>query len=269
MARRTLESGYRPSNRRRGLSLLEFIGCLIAVVGGMWLGAIYLGVDAEGLLFSALDEAELLDKVPERLRPDVPDGHPSQMTEEEFSTALQSELVALRQEIVALRETTHGKVGEGRNATDNGDPDQPTRKQTLAYWNRLRNIVQDEAALQANARAAWNEANADSTFALRGRVSQFAAKTVEAIPTERVDREAVKLGQQLVDWYRESGAHNQRAAQLWSDRNAQKSAAQLTRAWETADRQLRNEAELLVNKAASVRASLSRRYKSEFPPFNG
>ena len=39
---------------RTGLSVLEFIGCLMALVGGIWLGAIYLGVDVRHVAYVAL-----------------------------------------------------------------------------------------------------------------------------------------------------------------------------------------------------------------------
>ena len=55
--------------RRAGLTILEFTACTIALVGGAWLGALYLGVDVRHLAFSALNQAKLLDKMPPELRP--------------------------------------------------------------------------------------------------------------------------------------------------------------------------------------------------------
>src|SRR3970282_808214 len=55
------------SNGRMGLSVLEFVGCLIALVGGVWLGAIYLGIDVHRVAYVALSESELMEKVPEDL----------------------------------------------------------------------------------------------------------------------------------------------------------------------------------------------------------
>jgi hypothetical protein len=51
-----------PRNNRRGLTVLEFVGCVIAIVGGAWLGALYLGVDVRRLAYTALAEAELLER---------------------------------------------------------------------------------------------------------------------------------------------------------------------------------------------------------------
>ena len=66
---RCRQFGRRCAQRRAGLSALEFVGCVIAVIGGAWLGAIYLGVDVRNVAHEALSESELLDKVPEDWRP--------------------------------------------------------------------------------------------------------------------------------------------------------------------------------------------------------
>ena len=49
-----------PRYNRHGLTVLEFVGCVIAIVGGAWLGALYLGVDVRRLAYTALAEAVLL-----------------------------------------------------------------------------------------------------------------------------------------------------------------------------------------------------------------
>ena len=46
--------------RRHGLSLLEILSCIAALAGGVWLGALYLGVDVHTLVRGALVEAKIL-----------------------------------------------------------------------------------------------------------------------------------------------------------------------------------------------------------------
>ena len=48
-----------PSVPRAGLTILEFMACTIAVIGGAWLGALYLGVDVRHLAFSALSQVKV------------------------------------------------------------------------------------------------------------------------------------------------------------------------------------------------------------------
>src|SRR5215212_10172715 len=86
---------------RAGLTILEFLACATALVGGVWLGALYLGVDVRHLAYTALSQSQLLDKVPAELRP----GDPNEkvMTREQLLTTLHEELGSLRNQITSLR----------------------------------------------------------------------------------------------------------------------------------------------------------------------
>src|SRR3954471_22350502 len=86
---------------RGGLTILEFLTCTTAVVGGAWLGALFLGVDVRHLAFTALSESKLLDKVPADFRPANP--NEKIMTREQLLTTLHEELGSLRNQIATLR----------------------------------------------------------------------------------------------------------------------------------------------------------------------
>ena len=53
-------------SNRAGLSALEFVGCLMALVGGVWLGALYLGVDVRHVVFGTLAKSKVMDQVPKK-----------------------------------------------------------------------------------------------------------------------------------------------------------------------------------------------------------
>ena len=252
---------------RNGLSFLELLGCLLAAGGGMWFGAAYLGVDVDRIAYEAVSKSGFMESLPEDIKPQAPEGHPDLLSREELASRLEHELVSLREEITALRESNESAKANDAN-TQNGDSEF-SGENTLAYWGHLIEIAVDEAALQSSAQSAFSDANADTVFTLRGKVSRFAAKAVDASQTVGVSPRAQQLGTQLADWYLRSGKLYDQAAHLWSDQNAQQSSAQLTKSWETSERQLRNEAQLLSNKASSVRAALSRTYGVEFPEFGG
>jgi hypothetical protein len=190
--------------RRAGLTTLEFMGCLVAVVGGAWLGALYLGVDVKNVAYTALSQAELLDNVPAQWRPKGPKDNV--MTREQLMTTLREELGSLRTEITALR-NGQGQVERSEpaaTATDASSPT-PTKERTFAYWSRLNEIAISEADLQEEAETAVNSDNAAKVFAIKGRISRFAAKTVEAVPTVEVDQTALRFGRQLGLWYNHGG----------------------------------------------------------------
>jgi hypothetical protein len=257
--KRPLFIGRRTS--RAGLTTLEFAGCVIAVVGGLWLGAIYLGVDMRHLAHRVLDEAELLDNVPPEWRPPGP--NENSMTREQVMAMLRKELSSLRSEIVALR-TAAAVVGDPDLLTA---ADALAREKTGTYWRRLSEIALNEAALQRDAETAVDESNAAKVFAIKGRISRFAAKTVEALPSEGAHPTVVQFGQQLGDWYESTAELYERAMEIWESPATNQARTQLNKEWRAAELQHRHEARLLNERAAAVRGSLSRQFGEEYPEF--
>ena len=66
---------------------------------------------------------------------------------------------------------------------------------------------------------------------VKARVSRFAAKGVEAVPSEGVDEAVVKFGRQLALWYGRADELYERAAQIWETPSGQQARVQLTEAW--------------------------------------
>jgi hypothetical protein len=253
---------------RGGLSLLEFLGCIIAIVGGALLGAMYLGVDVKQVAYKALSDAELLEKMPADWRPDDP--REKGVTREQLLATLRDELGSLRREISALRGgSLSGEAAEhalGVSATGE-DPAPTTKEETLAYWERLNEIAQSEAQLQKDAETTFSNSNAAKIFAIKGRVSRFAAKSVEAVPKKGVDESVVKFGRHLGLWYDRAGELYERAVRIWETPIGQQARIQLNEEWKRSDLQHRNESTLLYEKAAAVRSSVSRIFGAEFPEF--
>jgi hypothetical protein len=254
---------------RAGLTALEFLGCVIAVVGGIWLGALYLGVDVRHVAHTALAEAELLDKVPPEWRPPGPED--KAMTREQLVATLREELGALRDELSSLQ--TGGEIGSADASSRAVSEDSPTRSRraskepTLAYWLRINEIALAEAALQQDAESAANDTNAARVFAIKGRISRFAAKSVEAIPNEGVDELVTQFGRQLGLWYDRGGELYERAVRIWETPTIGQNREHLNQEWRRTELQHRNEALLLKEKAVVVRNAVSRQFGEEFPDF--
>ncbi len=256
---------------RAGLTALEFVGCVMAVVGGAWLGALYLGVDVHNVAYTALAEAELLESVPQKLRPTAPGDNA--MTREQHVATLREELGTLRSELKLLRsgETTNIPVfaaaaPEGSTSDPNSTP-QASKQKTLAYWMRISEIALSEAALQKDAESASNSANASRVFAIKGRISRFAAKSVEAIPSDGVDDSVVRFGRQLALWYNHGGELYERAVRIWETPTISENREQLNEEWRRAESHHNNEARLVNEKAEAVRDTVSRNFGEEFPSF--
>lgn len=260
------------TQRRAGLSVLEAVGCVMAVVGGAWLGAICLGIDVRQLAHTALAESALLDKVPEDWRP--AGAEESRMTREQLVATLREELGVLRAEIGSLRskndEPSDAATAGAGSATGSGgasDARIPSHEKTLAYWTRLNEITLGEVALQHDAESAFDDQNAAKVFSIKGRINRFAAKAVEAIPHEGVEPSVVQFGRQLSVWYERAGELNEKAVQIWETSAGNQGRALLNEAWSRDQVQHRNEARLLNERAGMVRGVISRQFSHEFPEF--
>jgi hypothetical protein len=247
---------------RRGISLLEFAGCIVAVLGGVWLGAMYLGVNVEHAAHSALEQTQLLDKVPSSIRPEGP--QQNAITQEQLVTTLRKELGTLRKDIKALR---HETESQGRATIDTTATADAGHANTRAYWLRLSEIARGEDELQRDAETAIDDVNAANVFAIKARVSRFAAKGIEAVPSEDVDDAVVKFGRQLALWYKHGDELYERAVQIWETPGGQQARAKLTEDWKRDELQHRQEAQLLRERAAVLRAAISRQFGEEFPEF--
>jgi hypothetical protein len=263
-------------NARSGLSVLEFLGCLIALVGGAWLGAIYLGIDVRHVAYVALSESELMEKVPEQWRPAEPAPAEGAPTPAQLAEAVQEELVALRHEITALRTTRHTPPAAGTNPSptvaavpESADAHQLAKQASLDYWSRIHDIVRGQAALQLDAESAATEGNATKVAALKGRISRFSSRAIRAIPTNHVDPAAVALAKELAQWYENGGLLYDQAVQIWESPARGQSGPQITKEWEHARLQHRNESRLLGDQIAAVRDSLTRRFGEGFAEIAG
>jgi hypothetical protein len=262
---------FAPGGNRRGLTVLEFIGCVMAVVGGAWLGALYLGVDVRRVAYTVLAEAELLESVPPQLRPAAP-GH-NGMTREQLVTTLREELGALRSELSSLRSGEQVAVPAAAAVAPAGDnsesPATPTasKQKTLAYWLRISEIALSEAALQKDAESTSNATNASRVFAIKGRISRFAAKSVEAVPSDGVDESVIHFGRQLALWYNHGGELYERAVRIWDTPTISENRERLNQDWRQAEAHHHNEARLVNDKAEAVRSTVSRHFGEEFPVF--
>lgn len=263
-----------PRKDRNGLSVLEFIGCLMALVGGVWLGAIYLGIDLHRVAYVALSESKMMDQVPEDWRPETPESEkaPSQA---ELAASVHQELVALREEITTLRTApgsqTNTAVTETPVQSDSAHSDSPKSAQqaTLNYWQQLAHVIHNQYALQLEAEAAATEGNATKVAALKGRVSRLTVTSIRAIPTKNVDRAAANFGSELADWY-ESGADlYDQAVQVWGTSAGGQGNPQLAKEWQQAHAQFTNEGQLIRGRATTVRDALTQQFGVDFPPLAG
>lgn len=259
----------RPTNRRGG-TFTQVLACIVAVGGGCWLGAQYTGVEVGDLAYTALDETELLDKIPDDWRPtrsDCPaEGCPEPQTDEERAARLHEELTRLRQEAAVLRKSADldlnstlllsGAVSDS-NAT-------VRREQTLGYWAGLSEIASEVAQLEASVQLVMKRETLGHVFDLRRRTYEYATRAIRAIPFDQADPQAVEAGKRLADWYRSGAEFYKHATNVWDSRAGGGQATSAEVALDKSREQHRKESELVRAKLAELNSTLSRRYGAAF-----
>jgi hypothetical protein len=192
------------------------------------------------------------------------------MTREQLVATLREELGALRTELASLRSGDKPASDDSPESSADLDSDvtqQSSKEKTLAYWNRISEIALSEAALQRDAESTSSDTNAARVFAIKGRISRFAARSVEAIPTDGVEESVIRFGRQLGLWYDRGGELYERAVRIWETPTISQNRQQLNQEWRRAESHHNNEAKLVNEKATAVRDAVSGHFGEEFPPF--
>lgn len=260
-------------SHRHGGSIFQVIATLSAVVVGMGLGGWYLGVDYNELAYTTLNDAELLEKLPENWRPKPPQCDPGECpgpTAEEQAAKLRSELNHLRVEASALREASTGDTAMVETVSTALGYRQTVereeiRERTIAYWQRLYTVALEVAELHNNVAADGSSLATGHMLNLRQRAFDYGQRAADAIPHHGVDPTAVDAAARLSEWYGNGAELYKRAINVWDGQTVDKPASLSSDALANAQQQHENEAKLLRDKASRVSEVLTRRYSVEFP----
>ena len=117
------------SSPRSGLSFLEFLGCLVAMVGGVILGSTYLGIDVKKMVVGVLVQSQVVDP-----------GYFGEATDKtsQLPTQSNTETIASPEESTTANQqpAEPTAVAEQNTASQNLPPmEMPAA--TRAYWNAL------------------------------------------------------------------------------------------------------------------------------------
>lgn len=256
---------------RRGLSVLEATGCVLAVGLGVWLGAHFLGVDLGAAAYTALADEKVVDKLPEGWRPAPPAGMEPPSPEEQ-AAELHEELTQLRQEVEELQhgvdESDAGDLPAGDVSASAGNEDSELaarRQHTLALWSRLGSVRAEVEELQQSAEWAVTEQNVWKVLEIYHRSYQYGAKAVRATMGDGVDPQAWKFADQLASWYEQGADLYGEAMQVWQGQHLPPQGLSSDELLAQVRKQHVNEGLLLFQKGARLRDVLIRRYQVAFP----
>lgn len=255
---------------RQALSKVEFLGCLMAVAGGLWIGSNYLGVDLNGAAYQALDETELLTKLPEEWRPpnpECPDGNcpdPEEIRAAEI-VRLRSELEEIRFEVSRLRTGSAG-AHDSQESTSLSEVQRETRDRTLGYWQGLSQIVHEVATVQRTVQPYSGTEQHSQALAVRRRALEYGHQAATLLDAQGVDPDAVATGARVAEWYAQGAEKLRAAVELKTSQPVGGRSVSAGELWASTEADLRKRTELLMRKSQETSAYLTSKYFTDFLP---
>lgn len=269
--RLTTDHAGRVGRRRAGVSLFQVTTLLCASGLGVWLGARSLGVPVENILYGALDQSTVLERLPEEWRPQKPECPTGDCadtpTPEERAAQLRSELNSLRLEVAAIRLRVDSDpnvpvvAGEELEALRAAQ-----RDATVAYWARIREVAAEVDNLHDGLEPALTGDTAGRVIDVRRRAFDYGARAILGADTTSVDPQAVEGAHRVAQWYQNGRDFYAMAADVWEGRMDNEPTRSAEAALAQGKTQHDNEVALVREKNDRLASVLSRRYAVAFQP---
>lgn len=254
---------------RRGLSFLEFVGCLVAMVGGVMLGSMYLGIDVKQMAIGVLVQAQVVDSGFFKEQPDTSEklaatevAVSDHEITEPASPNVETVPAAVQPPVVATTEPT--PTTDQPVAPRQPTP-QETRVATRAYWNTLTECMLVEAHGRLRGEGSPEEWQLYDYLLQRKQGHEKALKDLEALDEFGVDERLVEHGEQVTAWHKSGVKLFDYALSLLSDGPGAKLTGPFAQSWQSAATQLRMEENLVIERHRAVANYLDREYRQESP----
>lgn len=252
-AGRTVSRQFSQRIFRRGLSLLELIGCLTAIGGGLLLGALYLGVDVKTTSMELLRKFELVEpqrQAAESANPEIPNPMPK---------VDQRKTVPVHQ-TVAGKESGILAVAPEAPVAPTGTRTEPSA--TRQFWHHLLEIMRQES----KSRQEHEKGQLFEYLTARQQRHQEAADAISRLGQPRaVDPKVLAYAEQALKWHQSGVELYRHAAQMLTFAPASKLSGPFAQSWRSAATQHRMEEKLLLAKQDAVSSYLESLPGTEAP----
>lgn len=256
-----------PFNRhRRGLSFLEFLGCFSAMIGGVLLGSMYLGIDVKATWQAVVQQAQgqpLTALMVEPPAANSPAAEPVVETAEAQPPAEEAEDGAIAEQ--PSEETQVPSAPEPADATAPTFAEAITLTEeqrkafTAAYWEALNACMNEELAARSAAISGSGQLQLYQYLSARHDGHRRAAEAIAALNRRGVDAHVLAFGEKALNWHREGAALYARAKDLLTDAPTARLNGPFAQSWQSAATQHEMEERLLAEKRAAVQAYLNHR----------
>ena len=233
-----------PRSSRRGLSFLEFIGCLSALTGGAVLGSIYLGVDVKETTIALLQRTQVVaSPAPTAAAPTAPAPTAAGATPLPMATApVANPTDASAQPVAALAAITL-------------TPDE-RKVLTRAYWDALNECVKVESDHRQTREPAVGGAELHEYLSRRSDGHRTAAESIDQLSLRGVDAHVAAYAESIQAWHEEGASLFAEAQDLLTDAPTAQLSGPFAQAWQSAATQHQMEERLLEEKHRAVQSYL-------------
>lgn len=254
------------SRNRRGLSFVEFAGCLIALGVGVVLGSAYLGVDVKTLCVGILERADLVE--PGFLGTEAAAEEALAILPENTDEA-DAKLIAENSRVVS----NHGDVPQPAETSGDAAPDEVKREwtekerqaATELYWQGLTACIREEASRRSLVSGDPNNWRLFDYLTHRHEEHQKAVEAIQAIDRHGVDERLLGHGDQVLAWNQSGAQLYIRSVDLLTDSPSDQLTGPIAQSWQSAATQHRMEERLVRNKHSSVASYLDHAFKDAAP----
>jgi hypothetical protein len=259
----------------RGLSFVEFVGCLVAMTGGVVLGSMYLGIDVQKMAVGVLEQAQVIqpgyfDQVPADAT-DAPaeavveSETPAQNTEapvegSEAETEPAAEVVVAD----ASTETTEAQTPAGPQVLPEPTAEE-RRAATRIYWDQLTAIMLSEARGRVRQVGNPEEWQLYDYLTQRKLGHEKALEALTGLEPFAVDERLLVHGEQVTTWHKAGSQLFEHALSLLSDGPGEKISGPFAQSWQSSATQLRMEENLVIDRHNGLANYLDREYADEAP----
>lgn len=235
---------------RRGLSFLEFVGCLVALVGGVALGAMYLGIDVAAMAVGAIEKSEL-----------APDE----------DSAMGQKFAAVKEALGVEATTTPAEDQTDPGTADEASGDAPTESTaavstsdvSTVYWHAVRSALTEEARARSAAVEAKENVQLFDYLTRRKTGHDDVVKRIDALDTDDVDPRVLEYTDRAKQWHQAGADLYGNALDLLAASPGAELTGPLGQSWQNGATQHRMEERLLLERRQTLESYLQHRRTSQ------
>jgi hypothetical protein len=261
----------RAANWRGGLSFLEFMGCFSAMIGGVAIGSMYLGIDLKATLLAVLNHAQTSrtaapsapshEQSPAASAPELkavaaPPGS-EKLPQGEAQPPSATRQLPVSEPVRQPERQPLPPSAEPPSLTDVISLTEEQRRQlTEAYWAAVNQCMDREVTNRSSAVASSGEWDLYRYLTARHEGHLAAAEALGRLNRRGVDAHVSAYGRKAQSWHEEGAQLYARAKDLLTDAPTAQLSGPFAQSWQSAATQHHMEERLLAEKRAAVQAYL-------------